>query len=159
MPTPGLDVTVFLRLDSRKFLCPLTRLGGSIDFGDSKIVWDPRRSPVFGTRSSEPMHSIRANLFWATLLFPVAGFGWKPFNGRAWIDQDLAVCIVACKGHAQMQFVRLYCLVYQSLLAESKDDLLEAFCAAWDENKKQENNAELRAGCVKGAQKEQRSPK
>ena len=58
-----------------------------------------------------------------------------------------------------MQFVRLYCSVYQSLLAESKHDLLEAFCAAWDENKKQENSAELRALCVKGAQKEQRSPK
>ena len=62
----------------------LSRPGGSTDFGDSKIVWDPRRSPVLGTRSSEPMHSIRANLFWATLLFPVAGFGWKPFKGRAW---------------------------------------------------------------------------
>jgi hypothetical protein len=43
---------------------PLTRLGGSTDFGDSKIVLDPRRSPVLGTRSSEPMHTIRANLYW-----------------------------------------------------------------------------------------------
>ena len=24
-----------------------------------------------------------ANLYWATLLFPVAGFGWKPFTDRA----------------------------------------------------------------------------
>ena len=46
------------------FSGPLTRLGGSTDFGDSKIVWDPRRSLVLGTRSSEPMHSIRANLYW-----------------------------------------------------------------------------------------------
>ena len=46
-------------------LCkPLTRLGGSTDFGHSKIVWDPRQSLVLGTRSSEPMHSIRANLYW-----------------------------------------------------------------------------------------------
>ena len=69
------------------FVTPLTRLGGSTDFGDSKIVLDPRRSPVLGTRSSEPMHTIRANLYWefqfvlGYIAVPRSRIGWKPFKG------------------------------------------------------------------------------
>ena len=64
LAVPQLWIRKSLPLPRTNSNCPLTRLGGSTDFGDSKIVLDPRRSPVLGTRSSEPMHTIRANLYW-----------------------------------------------------------------------------------------------
>ena len=38
-----------------------------------------------------PICTGNSNLFWATLLFPVAGFGWKPFKGRAWDDYQKSI--------------------------------------------------------------------
>ena len=50
-------------------------------------VSDPRRREHACLSQCTPFVPIctgNSNLFWATLLFPVAGFGWKPFTGRAW---------------------------------------------------------------------------
>ena len=63
---------------------PLTRLGGSSEFGASRKFSDPRTfsEPICTGFLSQFVQG--ANLYWATLLFPIAGFGWKPFTPKVY---------------------------------------------------------------------------
>ena len=67
---PQRHFSVFLAIGACSFACLVLALPEKRSTHEASWVYrfwgrlDFRRSPVLGTRSSEPMHTIRANLYW-----------------------------------------------------------------------------------------------